>query len=338
MVTIQKLCDEIELSDKTVRTRLDYINDYLLMNNLGKIVKKPRVGVYLDASDEQKRRLDRLLEKSKSLDMVSSSTSRLSSALRYILLIDRRKVLTTQQLAHSLYLSVPTTIKVVKECKDWLALFNIQLDVVRNKGIHLEYSEVSYRLAIKHFIMRFNPEENPEQALLHFAPGLDLNYLRKQIIETEKEWNFELADESFTEVLIYLSLAVYREQKQVVKPIDIAKEEKSRLMEYNEFAFADAIFKKVQKKFSCNFLEDEIAFLSVQILCSKLIDTNFAVSSGELLKRYDDRMREFVNKIIEVVSNVLNVDMRDDEQLFNGLLMHIRPAIFRLRFERKHPN
>ena len=57
-----------------------------------------------------------------------------------------------------------------------------------------------------------------------------------------------------------------------------------------------------------------------------------------MLREYDNKLQEFVRKIISVVSNVLNVDLTHDEALVHGLLIHMRPTLFRLRYERGHTN
>lgn len=51
--------------------------------------------------------------------------------------------------------------------------------------------------------------------------------------------------------------------------------------------------------------------------------------------KYDEKLRAFVTHIISVVSDVLNVDLTRDSELYYGLLGHIRPAIFRMRFQKQ---
>ena len=157
----------------------------------------------------------------------------------------KNNTLTTKQLASQLYLSVPTTLKVINDCRSWLKLFNIELNVVRNKGLELAYNEVSYRLALKHFILKFDTETNVEESILFFMPGLDLDAIRRGIMETEKEWSFEFAEESFNEVLVYASLAIYQNQQKNGRKLKFSDEELEMLQKYNEYSFAEAIFKSL---------------------------------------------------------------------------------------------
>lgn len=48
-------------------------------------------------------------------------------------------------------------------------------------------------------------------------------------------------------------------------------EELEILQKYNEYAFTVAIFEKLEEVFHVRFSQEDILFLSIQILCSKFI-------------------------------------------------------------------
>lgn len=338
MINTVQLANEIGLSEKTVRTKIESINDYLKENHLGEICKKRRIGIWLKASDEQKIEIRKLVLNDQPVEHLQSDQSRMYCALKYILTTNKSKRLTTNQLADLMYLSVPTTLKVIADCKDWLNLFDVTLNVVRNKGFELEYTESQYRIAVKHFILRFNHNESLDEVIQIFTPGLNLELVKKCIVETEKEWGFEFAEESFNEVYVYLALSIYRREVNAQNEIVLAENVLRMLQTYNEYSFAEAILKKAADYFKTKITQTEIGFISIPILCSKMIDSSYTAKTCEIIREYDRRLQDFVRKIISVVSEVLNVDMNDDEMLFNGLLIHLKPAIFRLRYEKKQSN
>ena len=53
-----------------------------------------------------------------------------------------------------------------------------------------------------------------------------------------------------------------------------------------EYSFAEAIFKKLGAHFNMTLPTEEKAFLSIQILCSKLIDSGYSADSGEVPVSY----------------------------------------------------
>ena len=62
MVTTGQLAEEIGLSEKTIRTKVEVINNMLLDNQLGEICKKPRIGIWLDANEQQRLKLNSLIK------------------------------------------------------------------------------------------------------------------------------------------------------------------------------------------------------------------------------------------------------------------------------------
>lgn len=338
IITTVQLADEIGLSEKTIRTKIEDINYMLEEKELGVICKKPRVGMWLEANEQQRIKLNTIVNNSSNVDILKSDQMRMGAALKLILKNSKNSIITTKQLATQLYLSVPTALKVINECRDWLKLFSIELNIVRNKGLELSCTEVSYRIALKHFILQFEVDASIDDTILYFMPGLNLKAIRKEIIEAEREWSFEFAEESFNEMLIYVSLAIYQNQQNYRKKLTISNEELEMLQRYNEYSFADTIFKKLEVYFQMILPVEEKAFLSIQILCSKIIDSEYKSDSGKMLREYDNKLKYFVHKIISVVSDVLNVDLTKDETLYRGLLIHMRPTLFRLRYERSHEN
>ena len=54
IIATGKIAKEIGLSEKSVRNRLNELSDFLLENKLGEIQRKPRVGIWLEANENQK--------------------------------------------------------------------------------------------------------------------------------------------------------------------------------------------------------------------------------------------------------------------------------------------
>lgn len=338
MVTNKQLAEEIGLSEKTIRTKIDSINYMLKENSLGTIEKKPRIGMWLEANSFERAKIQKMISADDG-ELVQSDKSRMVLALREILNVNSDRQLTSKKLADSLYLSVPTMLKVISDCKDWLNMFGIQLNVIRNKGIELEYNEPSYRLALKNYITKLDETHSVHEGISYFMPGLQVDVIKNAILEAENEGGFKLVDESFDEILVYSSIAVYENVRNKSKNLNISKKEFDVLTQYSEYHLAEKVFKKIQRYIHVDIPDGEIAYLSIQILCSKMIDSEaYPFDSESLLKKYDEKLRDFVTKMIDVISNVTNVDLREDVELYNGLLIHLRPTIFRLKYNRGASN
>ncbi len=331
--TLNSLSKILGMSEKTLRTRLKKLNEFLGENRLGYIESKPGIGITLTADEEQRKKILLFTEKSNN-DYSLNYQERFVKTMKLILYSTKNNPKTTQSIAESLYISTPTAQKIINECNSWLSMFKLKLRTVRNKGIAVVGSEVAYRLAFKHFITGFEKETNIELKLSGLLSDVYITKIKACILETEKEWNFKLAEDSFDETLIYCCLAVARNKEH---PIYLERSELVNLQAYSEYSFAKVLFNKLYKLTNITLSDEEVGFLSIQILCSRLIQS-YSDDTKLMLREFDTKLNEFVGRIIKVVSEVVNVDLTNDEYLFKGLINHIKPCIFRLRYGRGYPN
>lgn len=114
------------------------------------------------------------------------------------------------EISGEIILSVPTMLKVLKECEEWLAVYHISLVNERGKGYRLKSEENEYRVALKNLIMMKKSGEEIQENIEYFFSTIDVSAIRKCIIQTENEWNYHFTDESFYEILIYCCIAYKR--------------------------------------------------------------------------------------------------------------------------------
>lgn len=330
IVSTQYIADTVGLSEKSIRNKITNINDYLQENNLGVINKKPRVGIWLEMNDEQKQKLESFLMKNAPVSVNYDETERMVEILKLLFKLRPWETISTQKLSEELYLSSPTILKVIKECEKWLSKYKVNIINERNKGFRLGCRENEYRVALKNLIMFDGNIEQVKKNLEYFFYNLDTKMIQKSIIETENEWNYRFTDESFYEILIYCCIAYQR--KDIQTPVLEGAAEFEILQKYNEYPFTVAIFKKLQDKFHILFSNEDVLFLSIQIMCSKFIGISAVDETLEQVKKYDNKLIEFVDLILQVVGNILDADFSDDQKLKESLIFHLRPTIFRIRY------
>ncbi|HIX67777.1 MAG TPA: BglG family transcription antiterminator [Candidatus Anaerostipes excrementavium] len=328
-----KIAQEIGLSEKSVRNKLNEMNEFLEHHNLGEIQRKPRVGIWLEASASQKEQIQALLNNREHFQFSSyDPRERMTETLKIFFNMRPWQTITTQKLSEQLYLSVPTMLKVLKECEEWLSVYHITLVNERGKGYRLKSKENEYRVALKNLIMEKGSTEEMKEKIHYFFSNMDVPAVTKCIIQTENEWNYRFTDESFYEILIYCCLAYKRKELAIPMVSDYNPEELKILKKYSEYAFTVAIFEKLEEVFHVHFLSEDILFLSIQILCSKFIGiSDVEITLGQV-KKYDNKLVEFVDRMLKVISDILEVNLSDDQKLKESLIVHLRPTIFRLRY------
>lgn len=330
IVSIAKVASIIGLSEKSTRNKVIIINEYLKENDLGEISKKPRIGMWLEANDEQKIKIQNFLINKKMINFSYNDAQRVYEILKILFRLYDGEAITTSKLSQKLYLSTPTILKIIKKCKSWLSNYNIKIVNERNRGFYLLCKENEYRVGFKNFLIDKKNKEGIDNLLNHFFTNINVFLIRKSIIETEEEWNYRFTDESFYEILIYCCLAYQR--KNTNMSLIYSNEEIELLQRYNEYPFTVAIFKKIQEKSNVLFSNEDVLFLAVQIMCSKFIGTFKGEEILIQVKKYDNKLIEFVDKMLSVVGNILDTDLISDKKLKESLIFHLRPTIFRIRY------
>lgn len=327
----QDIAEKIGLSEKTVRNRIRSLNEFLQQHHMGTVELRPHVGVVLVQETKERKLLSSYLRSHLSTDTLSDAT-RMNKALKLLLRSCREpRCMTTQEIADQLYLSVPTAQKIIQDCGEWLKAFDITLYSVRRKGLVVQYSEEDYRQALKAFIVTIDSDQKPKEDLAYFLPGMNIDAAEKILLEVEKQWNFNFTDHSYTDILVYICIALYENlqgQKCLsVKYGDVGRE----IQQCTEYHFSKALYQQLNDHLGLSERPEEIGFLTVQILCSQVIE-NQAHNPQKMVEEYDEKLNEFVLKTISVVSEVMNIDLSRDDSLYRGLINHIRPLLFRLRY------
>lgn len=328
-LTAQEIAAMMNISDRTVRKRIDDANNYLKENNLGMIEAKPKIGIVLYSNYDQRQRLNKMIGNGMLAEEKVNDQSRIFKALRYILRSVKQEPTSIKEISNELFLSEPTTAKVIKECEVWLSVFNISLQIKKNLGLQIICSEDDYRRAVKEFVQMDREQRSAEDNLNFFFPKLNVELMKNTLLKYEKDWNFNFTEASFTEILVYLCIATYENISKECTGQHFTKEKE--LQKYTEYQFAKKLFRKINERFGIDDNEYEIDYLTIQILCSQFISKD-KQSLNDLIDEYDHIIDEFVRKTIDVVSNVTNIDLKNDTNFYRGLLNHIRPLLFRLKY------
>ncbi|MGN0372714.1 MAG: BglG family transcription antiterminator [Enterocloster sp.] len=326
--TIQAIAENVGLSEKTVRTRINQINEWLIQSDLGRIEKKQGAGVWLELTEIQEEQLIKQLVSDKSPLPTVQLDNRNKQLIGKLLKMKPGETTTLQQLADSLYLSAPTVGRLLKDVSFWFEERKLSIVSVRSKGVRLEGDEYGFRIAIRDYMMEMMPEVM-EALLGTFAPGVDTARIRRIIVEAENAWRIELADNSFQMVWIMTCLSIAR---RGIKKCDAFLTSEENIQNYNEYSFAESIYQRIEKVYRIRISENDIMLLAVLLLTAKKIKNFVGLHNEDYAKKYDKDLGEFVKLVIETIDSVLDVDLSNDQILYEGLMLHMRSAIFRMKY------
>lgn len=322
------------ISEKTVRTYTSEISEILLDHNLGEIEKKRGIGIRLIADESQRKEIsDTFFCKDHQIYPDKFDNIEIQKIL---LLLHDGEYVTKARLAERLYESKSTLSRTLESLKKWFKQFNITIISQPSKGMTLSGDEFSKRQAIKSLIIS-QKEEVLKNLLKEFAPGVNVDKIVATIKQAEKEWKIQFTKKSFTVIAVMVSICVARTKY----PIDNMKNVLNHTEFYNEYNFADTIFQMLKSE-GFKYQSNDLHLLALEIITANKIKWNHSpnVISNTINTQteFDNDLNIFVTKLVDSISSILDVELFSDKQLIDGLVQHLRSAIFRMKYGRFQKN
>lgn len=328
-IPVSQLANDLHMTEKQVRTRLEQVEDLLFYQGWGSIRKKPRIGIWLEADD---------LERAQIRDYVCASQSEImtiddreSYIIYQLFALNRRQGLPTRTLADKLYVSAPTLNKLLRSVQTYFEPWNIMVLNDRRSGYLLQYEENDFRSALATFFLENIKDQDREKVLNRYFYGIDLSGLKHMIVRLEHEWHLHFSNQVFTQMLIFLALAISRKDT----PVHIRQEDVKLLEHYNEYLFAKAIFSEIERIENISLAEDDIFYLTMQMICAGFVRIG---DPAEPIHSYDENLTQFVDEVMLSMGTILDHDFSRDQQLRQSMIVHLRSTVFRLRHGQSRSN
>lgn len=322
---------------RTVRYDLDEIDDFLRYKKLPQLTRKPHIGVNYQVSDNDKKALLEFLKKLNLAYYIPSPEDRVNIIL--VDLLQERDFIKIDDIAKKLDVSRGTIIKDLQVVKKWMSERGLKLESVPNHGIKVAGEEKHLRKAIIELIAKrvdtgkileffrssMQTNENPiiDEKIGNLFPDIDLAFIQDCIKSAEKELDSTFTDEAYSNLIMHIAIAVKR--IQLGRDIVIPAEELYLLENTKEFTVAKKMAESLEEHFMIKIPIGEIGYTTVHLLGS-------SISIMRKNEREDwIKIEILAFDLIRAVSNRINIDLIGDKQLFDGLVEHLRPAIYRAR-------
>jgi mannitol operon transcriptional antiterminator len=164
-VSASKISKEIDVNINTLRKDIPQLAGFLEENGLS-LTAKPRIGLRIDGPYEK---IESLKEE---LTFLGNRLFDRKGKIWYTaeLFLSREKIPTIEDLCEFLDISRPTTVKYIREVKEWLSKRRIEVFGKPGFGYYIKGDEEDIRDAIMDSIRNFLEFEFPTVAL-QFAQG-----------------------------------------------------------------------------------------------------------------------------------------------------------------------
>lgn len=333
-IKIDDIAQHYNVNSRTIRYRLDSVDEFLRSKDLPVTIKSRKYGIKL-AQDE---RIDKIL--SKYMGSYTPFTYRFSREERmdFIIseLLQSDESINISYLMSVLNISKNTVISELNQIEERIKNFGLNLIRKPRVGISIYGNEVNKRALLS----RINSKSmNTEDIYTYIATGLstnklntlqfeslfkdiDLKRLDEVLIHVEKILGKKFSDSSYSSLITHLVIMIKRIKiGESIIYFDNTRNEEEFSKEKQACQF---IVSNIEKDFDVKVPEAEFNYIMLHLIGSKVVfdDT-----------KTDDKLKRIVEDMVDRIESIYSTSFTDiRDNLITDLLIHLRPAINRIKF------
>lgn len=329
-MTVEQLARKFDVSQRTIRHDLLMLESDLKGRGIS-FIRNRKLGLKTDIDNEKFQELQSYLdEKMENLSPKSRSKELAKDLLE-------KSEVAFDDLIDKFRISDKTLVSDLTELKAW---FNTQhLELIREKGrVKINGRESCKRKAYLYLIKEEATEEkildyllNKESKIMNvlqwngrFQPK-DLHYLFEVLSELEQALSIVFSDNGYVSLILHLFLAMERLKKKhfVAMDPELLKE----LQDTEEFKTAEGIIKeRIEPYFQIQIPSSEIGYVTQHILTAQ----------KEYQKDQEDQAcLVLAKKIVVEAERSFKKPLLASERIIESLAMHLKPAIYRAKYNIK---
>lgn len=242
-------------------------------------------------------------------------------SLRYLF---SAKYIKSEKFLDEMFISRSSMQNDMKDVRELLAKYNLDFDVKPNYGLKLVGEEKDIRNAISYLLNKVN-ENKYYSTIDDFSLIFDKGILKKIyniIVKNINNSDVKLSDFALNNLVIHIAIAIRRiEINQYFE-----KKLNNEFTHTSEFEIAKKIVNDIEREFSLDFPIDEVYYITMHLLGTKLIlNKNVKTISS----KDDIKILDLATKMIKAVDKEMRVNLIKDPELFNSIVQHLKPSIYR---------
>lgn len=326
--TAASIAAYLNVSGRTIQRDLKAVEKILDSFAL-QLVRNIDKGLMIEGKNEQ---IFRLIQYLMNIDPIDQTPQ--EKKLLLLISLVQEESYKIQTLANDLGVSITTITIYLDEMSEWLRHFNVQITRKRGVGVDLNGSESNKRRALASYILlHFNEElmeslfllENEksfqEVILFYFRPDY-LFAINREVNTTFKHLQQSLAYSDYIGLIVHICITMQRTEGSF-----LLEEDADFLNEQtNEYNLIREICQRIELSFSVEFTKDDVLFLAAILRGSKLQAVDIVPYDSVVLSKR-------IKNVIEHVSSQIHVDLTKDFSLYQGLLAHMEPSLYRIKQE-----
>ncbi|MGG1675601.1 BglG family transcription antiterminator [Neobacillus sp. NRS-1170] len=324
--TALSIANYLNVSVRTINRDIKAIENILQSFEL-QLKRTVDKGFMIEGKNEQ---VFRLIQYLMSIDPIDQTPQ--EKKLQLLIALFQEEAYKIQLLATNLGVSITTLTTYLDDLTNWLEKFNVQITRKRGVGVDLVGTEANKRKALaSYFLLYFNEElienlfllENgksfQEVILWFFLPEylLAIERLVNTIFQRSQQ---RLADSDYIGLIVHICITMQRTESLYL----LEEELEFELELSTEYNLISRLCNELEVLFSMKFTKDDLIYLAVILKGSKFQAADAVPYDSVVLNKR-------IKNLIQHVSFQLNIDLTNDFSLYQGLLAHMEPSLFRIK-------
>lgn len=312
------MSQQLGVSSRTIRSDIKALQEYLVEYDI-RIISSPNKGYRFNKFEQLDTAEQNLFQEG--VSNLETAKQRINYIL-YRLLENTFKdiVITQNDLAEEMYISLSTLKMHLNEVKDILKKYDLKIAQYKTKGIKISGEENKLRYCIVD-IKNIHLENEFFQNLIS---NINTNLLDDIIKKVLSERKLQLTDRSQKKLCMYIAIAIQRSKnnKTVVYPSSLT----NKIENTFEYNVAKEIVENIYTQLNTDLSCSEVYYITQCLLASKkLIDVSESTNKKHV--------KNLVNIILKEIYEKLSIDFTNDEYLIDGLTLHLNIALTRIQFQ-----
>ncbi|HLR62923.1 MAG TPA: BglG family transcription antiterminator [Lentibacillus sp.] len=235
-------------------------------------------------------------------------------------------------LADEIFVSKSTIQNDLKNVKNVLQNYNIHLKSKPNHGLKAVGNELKLRFCMAEYIFDRSEElgdKLPEE-LFSSLNKKDMDAVLDIIVEEIDTNDITLSDIAINNLLIHIVIAYKRVREGY--HVSLYHTDFEEIAGQIEFQVAECIVKKVETAFGVTFPEEEIAYVGIHLLGTKMVSAPGANDEKTISHLIEPDTYQLVKAILDKIEDKMKLKFNRDQELIMALGLHLKPAINRYKY------
>ena len=340
-VTVKNIAEYLDVSEKTVHRDMQFVEVFLAAWNIHPD-KKMGAGIMLIADDVQHLILleQQIAPDDGDLDALVNNSRRIKIASQ--LLSDAPRETSISKLSERYFISSASIVNDLKIIESWITPLGLTL-IRSQSGTHIEGSESHVRQAMVSLIKGVMNNKEPGninhsrldpgsyKALIHYFGEQDIDFVQQLLQEMELQLSYPLGEPYYINIFTHILIMMHR--MALGNSLTLGEETQRQQVDNRIFGIAANMVRKIEQRADNRLPSDEVWFIYQYIISSGIVMEERADHPAIEYQLSNSESRRLTLNLIDIFSDLIHLDLRSDSLLYDGLLIHIRPLLNRLKYD-----